>query len=628
MFEFIRNHQRLMQFLLLVLIVPPFAFWGIDGYKNFAEDPNAVAKVAGHAISQQEFTQSQREQMERQREVSRNLNIPFDAAQFDTPAARDAVLENLVNQRALLTHALKNGVVVTDDHLREVITAIPALQEAGKFDRERYLRLLAAQNMTPAIFEDRLRQDLAMQTLNGGVAESSISPRSVQAMIARAQGESREIQEFVVKGDALAAAFTPTPDAVKAYYDANQREFAVPAQVKVEYLVMSIDAVAATLSAPAADIRAYYDQNAARYRQEEERSASHILIKADPKADRSAAKAKAEEVLKEAKAPKADFAALAKKYSQDPGSAAQGGSLGSFARGAMVKPFEEAVFAMKEGEISNLVESDFGFHIIKLASIKPAKVRGFDEVKAEIEKEWVKREAQKKFSETAESFTNTVYEQADSLKPAADKFKLKIVTTDLFARAAAPKELANPKLLDRLFSEDAIKARRNTEALETAPGTLVSARVVDYKAPGVKPMAEVEAQIKTVLKRKEGETLAAKEGEAKLKAAQAAPDSVAFGAVKTVSRTKADGMTAEGLRAVMAAPADKLPAIVGTAVSGGYAVYRINKVTPGADNTQAAAIQATLMRVQGEAEFAGFLAGVRAASKAVVYRDKLEKKPN
>ncbi len=630
MFEFIRTHQRLMQFLLLVLIVPPFAFFGIDGYNRMGEDPTAVANVAGHAIGQQEYAQAQREQLDRQREMARSMNIPFDAATMDTPAAREAVLDSLVNQRSLTTYAVKQGIVVTDERLREVIMAIPAVQEGGQFNKERYTRLLAAQGYTPDGFENRLRQDLSMQALNAGVSESSFAPRAVQAMVARAQNEQREVQEYIVKAEAFAANVKVAPEAVRAFYDANQKDFMVPAQVKAEYLVLSVDAIAATLTAPPEEIKAFYDQNIARYRQEEQRQASHILIKFEEKSDRAALKARAEDVLKQVKAPGADFAALATKYSQDPGSAAQGGSLGSFGRGSMVKPFEDAVFAMKEGETSAIVESEFGYHIIKLTGIKAGKVRTLDEVRPEIEKEWARREAQKKFTESAEGFTNTVYEQADSLKPAADKYKLKPVMAEFFSRGAPPRELSHPRVIERLFSDDAVKAKRNTEAVEVAPGTMVSARVVEFKPQTIKPFDAVQAEIKTLLERKEAATLARTEGEAKLKAAQQSVDAVSFGAAKTLSRGKPEGLTADALRVVMTAPATKLPMVVGAPVAGGYAIFRINKVSEsgGADPRQQAAVKSALDRAQAETDFTGFLAGVKQAAKVVVYKDKLEKKSN
>jgi peptidyl-prolyl cis-trans isomerase D len=630
MFEFIRTHQRLMQFLLLVLIVPPFAFFGVDGYKNFTEDSGALAKVSGQAVTQQEFTQAQREQLERQRDVARNLNIPFDAAMFDTPASRAAVLDTLVNQRVLTTFAVKHGIAVTDDRLREVIMAIPAVQENGQFNKERYTRLLAAQGFTPEAFEMRLRQDLSMQALNTGVGESAFAPRAVLAMVARAQSEEREVQELLLKADAFAAGVKLKPEAVRAYYDANQKEFVLPAQVTAEYAVLSIDAIAAGMVAPPADVKAYYEQNAAKYRQEEQRQASHILIKFEEKADRAALKAKAEDLLKLARAPGADFAALAKKNSQDPGSAVQGGSLGSFARGAMVKAFEAAVFAMKPGDISDVVESEFGYHIIKLTGITPAKVRTLDEVRPEIEKEWTRREAQKKFTESAEGFTNTAYEQADSLKPAADKYKLKLERSAPFARSAPPRELNNPRLLERLFSDDAVKSRRNVEAIEIAPGVLVSARVADYKPQAIRPFETVQAAIAEQLTRKEAVELTKKDGEARLKALQQSADAAGFAAPKLVSRAKPEGLSPEAMRAVMAAPTAKLPAIVGVALASGYGIFRINKVNVGAnpESTRQAAIKSALDRAQAEADFAGYLENIKQSSKVVLYKDRLEKKAN
>ncbi|MBL8382596.1 MAG: SurA N-terminal domain-containing protein [Burkholderiales bacterium] len=630
MFEFIRTHQRLMQFLLLVLIVPPFAFFGIDGYKQFTEDTGALAKVAGHTITQQEYAQAQRDQMERQRDVARSLNVPFDAASLDTPAARAAVLDSLVNQRALTTYAVRRGVVITDDYLREFIAAIPALQEGGQFSKERYARLLAAQGLTAESFEMRLRQDLSLQALNKGVAETGFAPRAVQEAVARAQSEEREIQELVIRSDAFAGGVKLAPEAARAYYDANQAAFMQPAQARVEYVVLSVDAIAAGLTPPPEEVKAYYDQNAAKYRQEEQRQASHILVKAEPGADRSAARARAEELLKQARAPGADFAALAKKHSQDPISAAQGGSLGSFGRGAMVKAFEDAVFAMKPGAISDLVESEFGFHIIRLAAVTPAQVRSLDEVRGEIEKEWSRREAQKRFTEAAEGFTNIVYEQADSLKPAADKYKLKIATAGPFARTAPPKEVSHPRVLERLFADDAVKARRNTEAVEVAPGTLMSARVVDYAPQALRPFEAVSAAIVEQLTRKEAAALARKEGEARLAKLRETADAAGFGAAKTVSRSKPEGLSGEALRAVMAAPATKLPTVIGVPIGAGYALLRINKVSAGAaaEPARLSAIRLALDRAQAEGDFSAYLESVKAGAKVVVFKENLEKKSN
>ena len=625
MFEFIRTHQRLMQFLLLILIVPPFAFFGIDGYRRISDDPNAVAKVAGQVITQQEFANAQREQSDRMRQMLRGT---FDPSMMDNPEARRAIVDGLVNQRVLITEAAKRNLMVSDERLRNVIMAIPALQENGQFSKDRYDVLLRSQGMTPQSFEAKLRQDLAIQAASVGVSDSAFAPKTVLDLVVRAQSEEREVQELIVKADAFTAQVKLADGAVKSYYDANQREFQVSAQLRVEYVVLSQDTIAASIAANEGEIKAFYDQNLARYSQDEQRQASHILLKVE--GDKAAVRAKAEGVLKEARAPGADFAALAKKYSQDPGSAAQGGDLGVFGRGAMVKPFEDAAFKLKEGEISGLVESDFGLHIIKLTSIKGSKVKSFEEMRPEIEKEWKKQQAQKKFVESAEAFSNTVYEQADGLKPAADKFKLEIKTTPFFARAAATVPLNNPKLLDRLFGDDAIKSRRNTEAVETAPGTLVSARVIEFKPQAIRPLADVQAGITLRLTQKEAQAQAKKDGEAKLKAAQAAIDAVPFGAAKTVSRDKPEGLTDEALKAVMTAALAKSPTVTGVELANGYGVYRINKAAQPEkpDLAKRENLRVALTRAQAEADFAGFLESVKKGAKVELHLENVEKKPN
>ena len=625
MFEFIRTHQRLMQFLLLILIVPPFAFFGIDGYRRISDDPNAVARVAGQVISQQEFANAQREQSDRMRQMLRGN---FDPSMMDNPEARQATLDGLVNQRVLIIQAAKRNLIVSDERLRNVILAIPALQENGQFSKDRYGVLLSSQGMTPQSFEAKLRQDLAIQAVSAGVSDSAFAPKTVLDLLVRAQSEEREVQELVVKSSDFAAQVKLADGAVKSYYDANQREFQVSAMVKVEYLMLSQDTIAASIVVDNDQIKAFYDQNQARYSQDEQRQASHILLKAD--GDKAAARAKAEGVLKEAIAPGADFAALAKKYSQDPGSAAQGGDLGLFARGAMVKPFEDAAFKLREGEISGLVESDFGLHIIKLISIKGSKVKPFEAMRAEIEKEWKKQQAQKKYSESAESFSNTVFEQSDSLKPAAEKFKLEVKTTGFFARAAATAPLNHQKLLDRLFGDDAIKSKRNTEAVETAAATLVSARVIEFKPQAIRPLAEVQTDISARLNAKAAQALAKKDGEAKLKAAQASVDAVAFGAVKTISRDKPEGISPIALKDVMAAGLAKTPAVVGVELENGYGVYRINKSAQPEkmDVAKRENLRVALTRAQSEADFAGFLESLKKTAKVELHLENVEKKPN
>lgn len=586
MFEFIRTHQRLMQFLLLLFIFPSFAFFGLESYTRFRDRDNGVAKVAGHSISQQEWDAAQREQMERFRQM---FGPQFDPKMFDTPEARRGVLDNLIAQRVLLNEVSAKHLAVSDQILRQTILGIPGLTGPdGKFDGERYKNLLAAQGMTPAMYEARLRQDLALQQVIGAIQASAFVPKTVSGKLSDLNDQQREVQESLFKSSDYVPQVKLTDDMLKAYYDKNTTQFEVPEQARAEYVVLSIDALAPQISVSDDDIKSYYEQNKKRFTVEEQRRASHILIKTDKNAsaaDKAAAKAKAEKLLTQVRKNPSEFAKLAKENSQDPGSAERGGDLDFFSKGMMAKPFEDTVFKMKQGDISDVVESDFGYHIIQLTGIKPATVRSLDEVRGEIATEIKKQLAVKKYAEMAETFSNTVYEQADSLKPVTDKLGLKIETASNLTRkpnpSVAPDAPYNQtKFLNALFSDDAIKNKRNTEAIEVAPNTLIAGRVVEYKPASRKPFNEVEAAVREQVTQIEAANLAKKAGEAKLAAVKSGGDASGFGDVKLVSRVKPDGINPAALQAVMKADASKLPAYTGADLGVlGYGVYRINKVS-------------------------------------------------
>ncbi|MBV8125384.1 MAG: peptidylprolyl isomerase, partial [Paucibacter sp.] len=334
------------------------------------------------------------------------------------------------------------------------------------------------------------------------------------------------------------------------------------------------------------DLHDYYEQNAARFSTPEERRASHILIKVDKNAsadDRAKAKARAEALLAEVRKAPATFADVARKNSQDEGSASHGGDLDFFGRGAMVKPFEDAVFAMKQGDISDVVPSDFGYHIIQLTGVRGGEKKSFDAVRGEIETEVKRQLAQKRYAELAEQFTNTVYEQADSFKPVIDKLKLKLQTATVQRQPAptAVGPLASTKLLDAIFSADSLRTKRNTEAQETAPMQLLSARVVNYHPARQQPLADVKAQVREVLVQKMSAELAVKAGQERLQALQKSGDLTGLDAAELVSRAKPGKLPRKALDDVLRADVSKLPASVGVdAGNGQYVVVRINKVLP------------------------------------------------
>ena len=365
--------------------------------------------------------------------------------------------------------------------------------------------------------------------------------------------------------------------------------------------------------------------------EKESRRGSHILIAADAGADaRKKAKAKAEELYAQLKKNPGNFAALAKQHSQDPGSAANGGDLGFFERGAMVKAFDDAVFSMKAGEISQPVESEFGYHIIRLAEVRGGKGKTFEEARPEIEAELKKQLAARKFAELAESFSNMLFEQPDSLKPVADLLKATPQKSGWIARTGGDDALlGNRKLLQAVFSEDVLKNKRNTEAIEIAPGMLAGARVAEYKPSTVQPFDQISGALVKKLTLQQAGQLAAQEGRARLEALKQGKNPQAgWSPPQLASRGDAKGMPGEVLRQAFKVDAGKLPVYSGTAVSGGYALVRVSKVqeVPDGAKDKQNAIAQTLRQVAGQAELAAYLASLRQKSEVRIRRDLIEKK--
>jgi peptidyl-prolyl cis-trans isomerase D len=514
--------------------------------------------------------------------------------------------------------------------LVETITSIPAFQVDGKFSRERYEMALRNERMSSEAFDAALRRDLLVQQLSGALSDSGLASRVAAHEVARLRAQQREVAEHRIQAEPTRIRITA--EATRAFYDANPGRFMVPEEVQVEYVALSTDALLAAEKIGANEIKAYYDSNIAKYGEPEQRRASHILISiksgaGDP--EKTKARERAAQLLAQLRKSPESFAELAKKNSEDPGSAAQGGDLGFFARGMMVRPFEDAAFRLKLNQVSDLVESDFGFHIIKLTGIRAGKMKSLEQVRSEIELELKKQRAGRRFAEAADAFSNLVYEQADSLAPAAERFKLPIQRAQGVTRQSAGVPVLNhPKLLAALFADDSIKNRRNTEAIETVPGTLVSTRVVDHKPATRRPFDEVRAEIGRQLAQQEALASARKQGMERLEELKDGKGSaVRFSAPKLVSRDEPKDVSTEALSRIFRLDASKLPVYAGLESRDGYTIYRVNRVIDvNPDEARERSVQGELGRASGQQEFRSFLSGLRAEAKIEINRPLLEKK--
>ena len=587
MFESIRKHSKIVMLLLFLLIIPSFVLVGIDS-NYFSETGVVVARVDGQDIKQTDWDNAHKMETDRIRAQSPGV----DAKLLDSPEARYATLERLVRDRVFQAAAQKMHLVTSDSRLARSLQEIPAIAELrrpdGSLDAEAYRALVGAQGLTPEGFEANVRRDISVNQVVGGVMGSTFSTDAQVKLSLDALYQRREVQIARFNPADFSGKVTPTDADLESYYQAHTADFQQAEQAAVEYVVLDIDSVRAGITLNEDDLRTYYKENVARLAGKEERRASHILINAlkdAPAADREKAKARATQLLEQVRKAPATFAEVAKKSSEDTGSAAAGGDLNFFGLGAMVKPFEDAAFAMKKGDISEVVETDFGYHIILLTDIKTPRQPSFEELRPSMEAELKQQQAQRKFAEVAESFANGVYEQSDSLNPVAEKLQLKVMTASGVTRTPAPGTtgpLANGKLLEALFSSDSIENKRNTEAVEIGPSQMAAARVSTYTAARTLPLDEVRPRVRRLYIAEKSAELARKEGEAKLAAWKSAPDNAAgLQPAIVVSRDQPQNQPRPLVDAVLGANTATLPAWVGVDLGAqGYAAAKVNRLVP------------------------------------------------
>jgi peptidyl-prolyl cis-trans isomerase D len=631
MLDFFRNHQRLMMALLILIVVPGLGIVGIQGFSSFFDENANVASVNGRKITRVEYDGAMRQQVDRARQM---LGAQFDPKMFETPEMRASLIDSLVQQRVLADETRRLHLTASDEAVRRALMADPTIASLrkpdGSVDVEQYKQLLAMQGMTPEQYDERVRYGLAMDQLPGSIQASAFTSKTLAQHLTEIAEQRRDVQGLALHAADYTAKIQPTDAQLKSYYDAHSAEFATPESATIQYLVMSPATLSAAVKPTDAELKKYYDDNIARFKTQAEVRASHILITAAKDAsaaDKAKAKAQAEALLAQVKAHPDQFAQIAQKESQDPGSAAKGGDLGYFSRGMIAggQAFDNAAFGLKKGEISGVVQTDFGYHIIEATDVKPSATQSFDEVKDTITRDYVAQQAAKNLADNAEGFTSTVYEQSKTLQPAADKFKLQIQTATVGPKPD-PKlppdsPLNNPKFLAAVFAADAVKQHNNTQAIDIGNSTLIAARVTDYKPAAIPALDTIKDAVRAKVIATEAAAMARKDGEAKLAELQKSNATTGFSSVIKVSRNDAQGLPPAALAAIFKADSSKLPAYVGVDLGAdGYAIYRVNgieKSEPVAADRLAGA-QQQVAQVYAQAEMESYLDALKARSKVKI----------
>ncbi len=497
MLQTIRDRaQGWIAWVIVILISIPFILWGIESYIGGGGEPIA-ATVNGVELPARDLD---RRVQQARFELRERLGAAYDPAEFDDKRIRSEVLDTMIRESLLMDVVRRLGLRVSDEEVQMQILADPSFVKDGRFDHENYARLLKYQGMSPAMYEAQLRQKMTASQLIRAVSASELATRAEVAEYQRLMDQKRELT-YVRFPVADYQKDAPIDEArITAFYDANAARFRTPEQVKLDYLMLDAETLSAKVEVSEDDLRQRYDSDQARFVEPERRAVRHLLRKVPADADEKAANAVLDEVkgIRQRMLAGESFEALAKTLSQDPGSAAKGGSLGTIESGVMVPAFDQAAFALPKDEISEPVRTPYGYHLIQVTEIVPAKAKPFETVRDALRAEIAKQRAEGLYYDQGERLASVTYESPDSLEPAAQQFGLAIQHSDWISREASGEGiLAQPKVIAAAFSDDVLSQGRNSDMVEPEQDRLqaVVLRVADHRDAAVKPLAEVRDEI-------------------------------------------------------------------------------------------------------------------------------------
>jgi peptidyl-prolyl cis-trans isomerase D len=610
--------------VILGLLVLSFSLWGIGSY--FQPRANAaVARVGDSEIGLQDLQRAIERQSARYREL---LGDAYRPGMIEPDVLREQALRAEIERRLLHADAQRRHLTVADATLAGIIRASDAFQGAQGFDPQRYRAALQARGISAAGFEQQMRGDVVIQQLDRGLVQSALVTPGEAEALARIWFETRDLVVATLAREQFSSAEAPTDAQVQAYYEARREEFRTPERVRAAYLLLDPAAVADEVSVEPAEIEARYREQEERYRIPERRTVRHILIavaKDAPVATIEEARQRAQALAREIEGG-ADFAALARAHSQDPGSAKQGGLLGTYARGMLDAPVDTAAFSLDAGAVSAPVRSDYGWHLVRVDAITPEQVTPLDEARAQIEPELRRSKADALVRTRAEDLGRLAFEHPDTLEPAAQATGLDIRRADFFPRGGGAGIAAEPAFNEAAFADAARTQGLNSELIELDGGRYAVLRVEETEPAAALPLEEVRADIEERLRREAAARAAREAGERMLAALRAGTPREALPGAPAPAWTALADVPREGRAGVpeavveqafrLARPQEGAATYGGVGLAGGdYVLVGVTGTAtdPRADDpAERARLREAVQGVRREAALAAYLEALRS----------------
>ena len=606
---------------IIFLISIPFALWGVNSYFGAGEAAPA-AVVNGEEISLSDLDRAYANYRQRLSQMFGG-SIPETLGSEDI--LRGQVLGQLIEETVLRQYTLDQQYRIGDDALNQIIRSMDIFKENGQFSPDLYQAQLRSMGYSTLGFEEQLRRNGAMEQLQQGVLATAFSTPQRDRKITSLSSQTRKIRSLTYHADR--AAVQPDDDEVEQYYLANTDRYRSPESVRIDFIELSLDGVKQSIEVDDEDVFARYQENRSAYTSDEYRDASHILIKVATDEDADAALARITEIRQQIEAG-ADFAELAREFSEDPGSASAGGSLGEIEQGVMVPTFEAALFSMEVGQLSQPVKTPFGWHLIRLNSVSGGETKSFETVKSELKDEIRTELAESQIYDLVENVANLAYEQSDSLLPAAEQLDLTLQTSDWFDRFSGAGIATESKVRQMAFSAEILQQGLNSEAIELDNERVVFIRLNELRPSTVKPLAEVQDQIRADMITTSVREQSLKTGLAvldELKAGKSLDDlaeqwSVSISDHGFVARDQADVDQTLLRRSFSMPKPDQSPEYAGlTVADGGYAIIELSAVLSNDGNVDQEALD--------ELTQAGAGLEYRAALKLLVERSDVVRTP-